>query len=201
TGIGASDAAAICGLSTWSTPYVVWLDKTGRVPLDHGDGADSRMLWGQRLEQLVLDSFEERTGMRVIHRGELVRHATNPWMLATLDGVAVEDTHGILLGVFEAKTSTGRDGQWRDGVPDAYVLQVQHQLEVTGLERAWVPVLLGGQDFEIHELVRDDALVELLLDMEQYFWHHHVLGDVPPAMDTSRRTEDALRLAHPGVAG
>ena len=30
-GIGSSDAAAILGLSSYKTPYDIWLQKTGRV--------------------------------------------------------------------------------------------------------------------------------------------------------------------------
>lgn len=31
-GIGGSDAAALVGMNSYSTPYMVWADKTGRLP-------------------------------------------------------------------------------------------------------------------------------------------------------------------------
>jgi putative phage-type endonuclease len=197
-GLGASDAAAVLGLSPYSNPFVVWLDKTGRLPLDHG-AEEPEKRWGRFLEGAIAEAFEEETGLRVIDRELSVIHPEHSWLRATLDGRVTDGT--AVLGVYEAKTTNGRDGTWRDGPPEWYVLQVQHQLLVTALDRAWLPVLIGGSDFEVHQVERDERVIALLLAYESAFWHDHVLAGVPPPLDSSERTGDALRsvYARPGA--
>ncbi len=50
--IGGSDAAAIVGMNHYVTPYMLWADKTGRLP-DKPDNEAMRQ--GRDLEQYVAD--------------------------------------------------------------------------------------------------------------------------------------------------
>src|SRR5690606_33959049 len=86
-GLGASDIAAIAGVSRWSTPWQVYVDKVGAIPLDNNDGATEAMRWGQLLEGLVLDEWERRSGMVAGMRGLMVQHDTHDWALASLDAL------------------------------------------------------------------------------------------------------------------
>ncbi len=193
-GIGASEAAAVCGLSPWSSPYTVWLDKTGQLPLWRPPS--EAMRWGNRLEPVVADAFAEEHEAKVSYRGLRVELGTDPWIRATLDGLAeVDDGQGKELCVVELKTSNGRDGAWDDGVPLQYQVQVQHQLLVTGLQTAYVAVLLGGSEYRSYRLARDDAAIEALLATLHTFWFDHVLPGVAPAVDGTVATKTALREA------
>ena len=60
--IGGSDAAGIVGLSKYSTPYTVFLDKTGRLP-DKPDNEAMRQ--GRDLEDYVAQRWMEATGKKV----------------------------------------------------------------------------------------------------------------------------------------
>lgn len=193
-GIGASDAAAIVGMSRWASPYSLWLDKTGQVPLG-GTGSEA-MRWGQRLEGVVCDAFAEERDAQVMLRGVWVENADNRVMRATLDAVAEVDGE---LGVLEAKTNNGRDGTWDDGVPLYYQIQVQHQLYVTGLEKAWVAVLLGGQEFRIFDVERDEEAILVIESAAERFWEQAVLKATPPDVDGSAASYEALRLVYPRV--
>ncbi len=53
-GIGASDAAAVLGLSSYSSPYSTWISKT-MPPEDREE--DDLQYWGKRLEPLIADEF------------------------------------------------------------------------------------------------------------------------------------------------
>jgi predicted phage-related endonuclease len=59
-GLGGSDVAAACGLSPWTTPYQLWLEKTGRAERERDAAAVQRMRWGQLLEPLVLAEWDNR---------------------------------------------------------------------------------------------------------------------------------------------
>ena len=60
-GLGGSDIAAICGLSKWSTPRDIWLQKTNKVPVD--DNMNDVQYWGTVMEPLIVKRFEEVTGL------------------------------------------------------------------------------------------------------------------------------------------
>jgi len=189
-GLGGSDAAAVCGLSPWATPYTTWLEKTGQLPLV--DRPPSRyQRWGTLLEPALRDAFEEETQLAVVHVQSLVVNRERPWLRATLDGLA----EGGVTAVFESKASNGRDGRWDRGVPDYYLIQVQHQLAVTGLDLGYVAVLLGGADFEVYEVPRDEAAIGAILSQEERFWTENVGKGLAPVVDSSEETGIALRAA------
>jgi predicted phage-related endonuclease len=112
-------------------------------------------------------------------------------MLANLDRI-VEGG-----GVLEIKTAGLRSqGQWEEGVPLAYQIQVLHQLAVTGKAWADVAVLIGGQEFRIYRIERDETRITQLLELEKTFWQH-VERQTPPDADGSASSHRALTLLYP----
>ena len=100
-------------------------------------------------------------------------------------------------GILEIKTASYHSApQWEDGVPVAYQCQVLHQLAVTGLAWADVAVLIGGQDFRIYRIERDDDKIADLLAREASFWQC-VTHDVQPEPDGSRDAGSALQWLYP----
>lgn len=102
--IGASEAAAPLGLSPYDSPLTWWLKKTGRQPRDPENRA---MMWGQRLEPVILDDFEARHDLRLIRctcaantrNGKHLDgcalppryHPQHRWMRFTPDGLIVRN--------------------------------------------------------------------------------------------------------------
>jgi predicted phage-related endonuclease len=81
-------------------------------------------------------------------------------------------------------------------VPEWYQLQVLHQLAVTGRKWADVAVLLGGQEFRIYRINRDEDMIQNLIQLEQEFWHL-VQTDTQPKADGSESSARALALLYP----
>lgn len=194
-GIGASDASAICGFNSYTTPLMVYLTKLGLIAESElGEAAE----WGLRLEGPIAAKFEEATGFRVVRRQECVEHPERPWQRATLDGLVVADDE--IVGVYEGKTVGHRRAEdWLDDegefqVPIYYRIQVQHALAVTGLPVAHVAVLIGGQHFERFEVERDEKAIEHITAIEEEFWQG-VLSQNPPPPDGSDETTAAVREA------
>lgn len=189
-GIGSSDAAAVCGLSPWQSPLAVYLDKIGELP---DEEPSEVMEWGTRLEPLVADVWSERTGKRVRRRNAILQHPQYPFMLADVDRFVVGEN-----AVLEVKTTSafGREA-WVDGaVPDHYVIQVQHQMAVTGCEKAYLAVLIGGNHLECREVKRDDEVIQRLTDIEAEFWRR-VEERRPPDPDGSPADVAAIRRLYP----
>ena len=201
TGIGGSDAAAAVGLSPYTSPLELWLDKTGRSEgLPRPDPADttSPTYWGTLLEPIVAAVYTQQTGNRVRKVNAVLRHRSIPFMLANIDREVV-GVPGVQI--LECKTAGEFCSRlWRDGVPEYVQLQVQHQLAVTGKQAAHVAVLLCGQALEVHRIERDDALIGRLIELEARFWQF-VESDTPPPADGSDSADRALRHLYPGNGG
>lgn len=177
TGIGGSDVAPILGMSKWTTPLQVYEDKIG-ISQEQED--NPAMKWGRIHEPSIRQEYAETTGRTVYVPDGIIAHPKYPFMLASLDGITDDDR------VFEAKTARSADGWGEPGsadVPEAYALQVQHYLAVTGKQIADVAVLIGGSDFRIYTLEADKDLQEMLYEAESQFWSR-VLARNPPEATT-----------------
>lgn len=203
-GLGASDAAAAVGLNPYQSQLELWLQKTGRQPLDSMPSAeedaldDSPLHWGTVLEPIVADHYARKTGAKVRRVNAILQHAEHSFMLANLDRQVIGDD---AVQILECKTA-GQYGAklWKDGVPEYVQLQVQHQLAVTGYQAADVAVLLAGHQFKVYRIQRDEALIEKLIQLEAAFWQR-VQDDIPPAADASASSARALQWLYPTDSG
>ena len=181
-GIGASEAAAIMGMSPYMTNEMLWEIKTGRRKAEDISGK-SYVDYGTRAEQYLralfaLDYPEYKVGYK---KYKIIRNSEHPFIFATLDGWLTEK-HTGRKGVLEIKTTeiikgTQRD-KWKGRIPDNYYIQVLHQLLATGYEFV---VLKGQLKFSYGELRletlhyfierRDvESDLEILKEAEIKFW-------------------------------
>ena len=107
------------------------------------------------------------------------------------------------VAVLEVKT-TGEwsADRWVDDngapkVPDYYQIQVQHYLDVLGLERAFVAVLIGGRDLRSVPVERDDDAIGMIREVVDWFWHEHIVARVEPEADMLAR--DTLKSMYRDV--
>jgi putative phage-type endonuclease len=85
-GIGASEIAALVGLSPWMSPFDLWADKLGRAPR-----ADTNLAMsiGTHLEPGILSLYGAFVGP-VRPNAQTVRHPTHSWATATPDGYCTD---------------------------------------------------------------------------------------------------------------
>jgi putative phage-type endonuclease len=197
-GIGSSDAAVAVGISTYKSPLELWLEKTNRQPAPDLSDNDA-VFWGTTLEHIIANVYAERTGAKVRKLNSVLQHPEYLFMLANLDRVVLHPTDGN--GILEVKTAGVNSAKfWEEGVPDSYQCQVLHQLAVTGKEWCDVAVLIGGQDFRIYRVIRDDAKIADLILREEKFWQC-VVQDIPPPVDGSESCGRALASMYPADKG
>ncbi|MGU5582551.1 YqaJ viral recombinase family nuclease [Aeromonas hydrophila] len=193
-GIGSSDAAVAVGLSPYKCPLSLWLEKTARkAPEDISQ--KEAVLWGVELEPVLAQVYTKRTGYKVRRVNAVLQHPEHTFMLANLDREVVGHPDGP--GILEIKTASYHSApQWEEGVPVAYQCQVLHQLAVTGHAWAEVAVLIGGQDFRIYRIERDEEKIGDLIRREAHFWQQ-VRQDWQPEPDGSSDAAAALGWLFP----
>jgi len=191
-GIGGSDASVVCGINRYKSPVELWMEKTNQLPYQE---AGEAAYWGSILESVVRTEFTKRTGIEVDTLSRLLQSNEHPFMLANLDGICTHPDHGICG--FEAKTASAyKSGEWDNTIPDAYLLQIQHYMAVTGYRGFYIAVLIGGNTFKWKFIERDEELISMLIKIESDFWRH-VQNNTPPPLDGSDASKEYLSKRFP----
>lgn len=185
-GLGGSDMAAVLGLSPWRSPIDVWLDKTS----DTVEEKESEpMYWGNVLEEVVAQEFAKRSGYKVRNNNFTLQSEPYPYLLANIDREIV----GLDAGL-ECKTANAfKANEWDgDNVPDAYYIQCQHYMAVTGKSSWWIAALIGGNTFVYKEIKRNEEVIKAIIDTGAAFWEL-VESKTMPALDDTKQCENALK--------
>lgn len=189
--IGASQAAAVLGMSRWATPLSIWAEKTGQIVRKDDDAFHKKL--GHRMERLVAELYEEETGRKLEEVPETLYHPDHRFIGCNLDRRVVGENVIVQL-----KTAAGwKAKEWEeDEIPREYILQEIHELAVSGAERADIAVLIGNQDFKIKPIYRKDILPAMkdLVAREVHFWETFVLPKVMPTHITARDRETLEEL-------
>ena len=187
-GIGASEAAAIVGATSWMTATELWQIKTGqKKPKDLSDNEYVR--YGQSAEEHVRQLFMlKHEELKLTYRPyDFVFQKERPWLRATLDG-ELEDEEGV-KGILEIKTSFIKSkndlAKWNDRIPDQYLVQIAHQFLATDFDFAYLTAELIFQNFDsqirTYYFLKDDLSEDMdwLLHEEEQFWKSVESGNSP----------------------
>lgn len=187
TGIGGSDAGAICGLNPYASPMSVYQDKTA---LEVKDTDNEAMRQGRDLEDYVAKRFEEATGLKVRSSNMMYRSEEYPFMLADVDRLIVGKNAGL-----ECKTASAYNmDKWKDNeIPAHYLIQCHHYMAVTGKQSWYIAVVILGCEFKYVEIHRDEDLIKNLVSIEKQFWNDHVLPRTVPDPDGSKSCDEVLQ--------
>ncbi len=165
--IGASESAALFGLSPWTTPWQLYHIKKGNLP----DGAEaSHMTAGRHFEPAIASLAAETLGipLRKVHR--YITDDVVEGMGASLD---YETATGERMPA-EVKLSLFGDGWSWEGdtlteAPEYYIMQCQHQMAVTGAQKA---LLIAWAGFKVRSMLipRSDTIIAAIREKVAEFW-------------------------------
>jgi len=200
-GVGASEVAAVLGLSHWQTPLMVYLDKIGQGAPEDPD-AIGPAWFGHQLEPVIVAAYQKRHPDVKLVAVDTVPHPALPWALATLDRKVLPKDGGTFYPL-ECKSRVWRTAgefgkaseQGTDIVPDDVMCQAQWQMFVTETDRCDVAVLIDGSDYREFTVWRNNKLIDSIYEEVRAFWFGNVVARVEPpplAMDNRERTLERL---------
>lgn len=207
-GIGSTDAPVIAGVSKYKSPLALYHEKRGDLRIEPRDR--ERIEWGRQLEPLIIERYMRETGREVSWpaRGvfQLLRNREHSWMHATLDATVVPfigkgegptPLPAKGAGPLEVKNVSSYIGErWKDEPPIEFIVQVQHQMAVSGAEFGSIAALIGGNLFVWQDVPRDQDFIDILVRMEHEFILRVQRGDAPPA-DGHESTNELLKRLYP----
>ena len=173
-GVGASEVAAILGRNPYCDAGTLLDEKLGIKPADDLS-QNPRVYWGNQLERAILEGYAQigHTIEAYAHLkerraemwGRLLQSTRCPQLLATPDAWQVNPSRQT-EGVVQVKNC----GYAKKAPPDYYVVQVQAELAVTGLEWGSLVMLVGGNDLRVYDIEGDETLIEEIFEMVERFW-------------------------------
>ena len=193
-GIGGTDAAAILGVSKFATPYDVWLEKTRVLPPIE---PNESMWWGSALEDLVAQRYMLDTGRKVWNPERIYYDEAWPVLRGTPDRLCIGEKRGVEIktaGPYNAH-QWGEEGT--DQIPEAYLVQVCVYMAITGFPVWDVAVLIGGSDFRIYTVRRDERIETYIRKTLREWWESFVETELPPPITDADSISDSLARAFP----
>lgn len=194
-GIGASEMAVIltdedgAPINPFASPHALWEEKTGRAEGFQGNYPSRR---GQHMESFVIAEFAAQNPGYIVETPpddlpSILAHPDYPIVRCSLDALAHSKAESIVV---EAKAITRRQAsEWDHGeVPDYYLVQVQAQMLVTGLENARIVVDVAGT-YEERFIPRNDQFCAHLLEKATQWWQSHIVEDIEPEWNYASKAD------------
>lgn len=186
-GIGASEAAAVLGMSKWKTNAELWEEKVGlRKPEDIS--SKPFVQYGHDAEPHLRALFAlDHPELRVTYESpyKIIRNSEHPFIFCTPDG-ELEELRTGRKGGLEIKTTEIRNpsqwDKWKDRIPDEYYCQVCQQMLAAEWEFVWLKAQIkwydrtGAMRLDIREynIERQDAIEDIaaVKTADVDFWRH-----------------------------
>lgn len=200
-GIGASEIAAVLGISPYDSPFSLWWRKRNGWANDVSEEMSS----GTRLEPVIADWFADQCidangeALMTVRPAGLYQNADRPWQLATPDRLLmlpVEDkpTRRRCAALLECKAAFSWDGWGEPGtdqIPVHYRAQCLWQMDTVGVDLVHVAVF-SGLSFRAYLVRRDEKDLTAMREAGRRFWQS-LIDDVPPDPDEHAATLPILR--------
>jgi putative phage-type endonuclease len=174
--LGASEIAAVMGISQFKTPLQVYAEKVGLIePPDLSDIEAVEI--GSDLEDYVAKKFEKKSGFKVRRDNRDFKHKQYPYIVGHLDRwILSEDA------LLECKTTSAWNAKkWKDEeMPREYIAQINVYCGLVGKSIGYVACLIGGQKFAWKKVKFDSKLFEKQVEAAKNFWEKNVLAKVAP---------------------
>jgi len=179
-GLGATDVAVAAGLDPYTSPFELYLIKTGQLDPEASidEASRGRMERGHRMEDVALEWDRDINGEAFERVSRTVWHPTIPFIYCHPD--ARRKPWRQTRRLIEVKTSARA---WKE-IPRKTEAQVQVQMACTGAQDCDVLVLGFDGPPVRWRVERDDALIEALEGVATSMWERIERRD-PPPMDGS----------------
>lgn len=178
-GITATEASCAIGASQFGSALDVYNDKLRPKPHVVSEYEE----WGSLLEDVI--KFKK---FAAVHPEFEVRQGAcyeDGWKRCSLDGQLYQD--GKCVAILEIKTGSN-ESKW-DPIPPGYVAQVQWQMHVTGIHKAYFAVLIQGHNYFERQLDYDPKYCAKLEAACLDLWHC-ICAQTPPAANPERKGDD-----------
>ena len=188
--IGASDMAAVLGLSKYRSAYDIWLEKTGQYESPEVDSGP--MHAGNRFEPGVLDEAESRLGP--LDRNIVCPAPDGLPISARLDArlISTHEPVESKTGGLYGPLAVGWGEEGTDEIPNEHIIQLQVQMLCANANMSHLVAFLGGRGFCFYRVERNNYLRDIIVERAVEFWQR--VTDKKPPDDSTPNLEIIERI-------
>lgn len=159
----------------------VILTKLGMMDIPDLSGIEAVQM-GHVLEPVIGRLAQNKLGVELHKVEEALTHKTEPWLKSHFDFAGTENGKTILVECKNYNAQVRNKFDAESGViPTADFAQLVHEAAVFGVERIYLGVLFGGQEFVLipYNITEADKTM-LITDMAQYWARVQTRQPMPP---------------------
>lgn len=180
-GIDGLDIGAIMGVSKNKSINEVYFDKLHFNKKIKKEGElqinSEASYWDSTLKEIIAQEFSLRSNKKVRKENKQLIDEEYEYIVGEVDRKVVGE-NAILMckpgNAFLIKEWNGGD------LPANYVLEAQHCMRVFKAEKCYIAALIGNKRFVYKEVVRDEKIINMIVEIEKDFWIKNVLSKIPP---------------------
>ena len=202
--VTSTEVSALYDLSPYQTEFELYHQKKEKLVVRLDD--NERMLWGRNLESAIAHGAADTMGWEIYKFDD---YLSNPEtrMGSSFDYKITKsnkfDQPDEGVGILEIKNVDGiayrknwkDDGNGNIEAPEHIELQIQHQMEVSGINWCALVALVGGNTQKIIFRKRDRAIGEDLTKKVGEFWTK-VKAGTPPSIDYLKDADYIIKTLH-----
>lgn len=181
-GIDGLDIAAIMGVDRNRKLGHVYLEKINLIDeiakyggiLERTSEAD---YWNLTFDEMIAKEYSLRSNKKVRKGSKQLIDEENEFMVANINRKVVGENSILICkceNIFLPMNWNGEE------LPAGYVLEAQHYMRVSKAEKCYIASLLGGKKFVYKEILRDDKLINMIVQIEKDFWVNNILNRITP---------------------
>jgi putative phage-type endonuclease len=204
SGMTGSDASVAMGANSFENSTTRVGVKRGEITPENISAKES-VTWGLAHEETVAKQFAKRMGFKIQMLNRTFRSKEWPIAHGHLDAKIVGKPWLLEVKTTSEYNNKSWGKEFTEEIPPAYYYQILHYLYISGYEKAYCAVLIGGNKMRIYEIKRNEERIEELIAAEKKFWYDYVIGGETPPPQSSEEAllqfpagiEDTPLLANP----
>lgn len=197
-GISSSEVAGLLGLSPFTDPVKIWIDKCAPHLSTRQEGKRWGIVdMGNIMEPVVAKCYCIEFNLTANKYIETLAHDRIKWLMATPDyklsnGRGLECKNVSAMKAYEWGPSN------TDLIPIYYIPQVQQCMAVLDRQDWAAAAIIGGTEFRHYLIQRDEELIGLMLEAMEKFWTDYVIPKkMPPAEEAPSSAAEYLKKRYP----
>ena len=137
-----------------------------------------QMELGSKLKDFVANEFSIRTDKKVRNINGLLVNDKYPFSVGKVDKAIVSEKAFLECIV----TNSFVKNAWNT-IPPMYEVKCHHNMAISGATHCYIAVLIGNEKLIIHELKRDEGMINNIMKAEKMFYDECIINKKEPLPD------------------
>lgn len=183
-GIYGIDIGAIMGVDKVKSISDVYLDKidyseTASKKEDIFLNSNEAKYWSDTFDEISAKEFSIRSGLKVRKDNKKLIDEEYDFMICNSQRKIVGENSILMC----KSSNLNFPREWNGNtMPASYILEAQHYMRIYKADKCYVASIIGGKKFIYKEILRDEKIINMIIQIEKDFWLNNVLKKIPPKL-------------------